>query len=75
MVLVFLPPLGVGINFGSSMPESVSHFNLNHILCFPWVDGHFDHVSKLTKDNFEDTVKMNVDAGKTMFVRWIASEG
>jgi len=38
-------------------------------------DGHFDHVSKPNKDDFEDTVKMNVDAGKTMFVRWIASEG
>jgi hypothetical protein len=38
-------------------------------------DGHFDHVTKLSALNFENAVKLNVDAGKTMFVRWIASEG
>lgn len=38
-------------------------------------DGHFDHVTKLTQSNFDETVKANVDAGKTLFVRWIASEG
>lgn len=38
-------------------------------------DGHFDYVLKPTKDNFEDMVKEQVDAGKTLFVRWIASEG
>lgn len=38
-------------------------------------EGHFDHVTELTEDNFENTIKENVDAGKTLFVRWIASEG
>ena len=38
-------------------------------------DGHFDHVTKLTTDNFDDFIKTNVDAGKTTFVRWIASAG
>jgi len=38
-------------------------------------EGHFDVSMKLTQSNFDATVKENVDAGKTMFVRWIASEG
>jgi len=38
-------------------------------------DGHFDHVTKMTEATFEDVVKKEVDAGKTLFVRWIASEG
>ena len=38
-------------------------------------DGHFDTVTKLTADNKDDVIKSNVDAGKTLFVRFIASEG
>jgi len=38
-------------------------------------DGHWDYSKKLTVDNFDATVKEEVDAGKTFFVRWIASEG
>ena len=38
-------------------------------------EGHFDRVTKCTTSNFEDLVKENVDAGKSLFVRWIASEG
>jgi len=38
-------------------------------------DGHFDYVTKMTEDIFETEVKKEVDAGKTLFVRWIASEG
>jgi len=37
--------------------------------------GHFDYVKKLTMDNHQDIIKKEVDAGKTLFVRWIASEG
>lgn len=33
------------------------------------------HAVTLTTENFDSVVKANVDAGKTMFVRWIASEG
>jgi len=36
-------------------------------------EGHFDYVKELTEDNFEATVQAEIDAGKTMFVRWIAS--
>ena len=38
-------------------------------------DGHWDKATKLTPDNADEFVKTNVDAGKTVFVRWIASEG
>ena len=37
--------------------------------------GHFKYVKKCTTDNFDGYVKEQVDAGKTLFVRWIASEG
>jgi len=38
-------------------------------------DGHFDKVTKLTNDNFDSTVADAVASDKTLFVRWIASEG
>lgn len=37
--------------------------------------GHFDRVTKLTTANAEESIKGAVSAGKTLFVRWIASEG
>lgn len=38
-------------------------------------DGHWDHATELTAANADEFVKTNVDAGKTVLVRWIASEG
>ena len=38
-------------------------------------DGHWDYSTKLTVGTFDDHIKTQVDAGKTLFVRWIASEG
>jgi len=38
-------------------------------------DDHWNYATKLTVANFDDEVKKNVDAGKTFFVRWIASAG
>jgi len=38
-------------------------------------EGHFDKVTKCTVANFEETVTSTVDSGRTLFVRWIASEG
>jgi len=38
-------------------------------------EGHFDVVSKCKQETFEGFVKEQVDSGKTLFVRWIASEG
>jgi hypothetical protein len=38
-------------------------------------NGHWDHATRLTEKNFEPFVKEQVDAGKTLFVRWIASAG
>jgi len=34
-----------------------------------------DHTKTLNTDNFNDWIKGEVDAGRTAFVRWIASEG
>jgi len=38
-------------------------------------DGHWDRATELTADTADAFVKENVDAGKTVFIRWIASEG
>lgn len=38
-------------------------------------DDHWTYATKLTESNFEETVKAEIDAGRTMFVRWIASPG
>jgi len=38
-------------------------------------DDHWEYATKMTTDNADDLIKTNVDAGKTLFVRWIASEG
>jgi len=36
---------------------------------------HWTYSTELTTTNVDEFVKTNVDAGKTVFVRWIASEG
>jgi len=36
---------------------------------------HWTYSTELTTGNVDEFVKSNVDAGKTVFVRWIASEG
>ena len=38
-------------------------------------DGHWDRVAKPTESSFASLVESTVDEGKTLFVRWIASEG
>jgi hypothetical protein len=38
-------------------------------------DDHWSKVHKMTSENFQDKVKKEVDAGKTLMVRIIASEG
>jgi len=38
-------------------------------------DGHFEHVTKLNKGNIDDTISSALESGKTLFVRFIASEG
>jgi len=45
------------------------------VLAGIYPDGHWQHSTELTLDNFDATVKESVDGGKTLFVRWIASEG
>jgi hypothetical protein len=36
-------------------------------------DDHWSYATKLTEENFESTVQNEIDAGRTFFVRWIAS--
>lgn len=38
-------------------------------------DNHWSYSTKLTTTNFESTIRKEIDAGKTVFVRWIASPG
>lgn len=38
-------------------------------------DDHWNYSTKMKVDTFEDFIKTNVDAGKAVMVRWIASEG
>lgn len=38
-------------------------------------DDHWNHGTKLTVSTFDEVVQTEIDAGRTMFVRWIASEG
>jgi len=45
------------------------------LLASIYPDGHFDYVAKLDKSNVDATITESIDAGKTLFVRFIASEG
>lgn len=39
-------------------------------------DGHFDHVTKITDaDQLSSVIDESLEAGATLFVRWIASAG
>jgi hypothetical protein len=36
-------------------------------------DDHWNYSTRLTVENFESTVAAEIEAGRTMMVRWIAS--
>jgi len=38
-------------------------------------DEHWNYSTELATDNADSFIKQGIDAGKTVFVRWIASEG
>jgi len=38
-------------------------------------DDHWSYSTKLTTENYVDTIQSEIDNGKTVFVRWVASEG
>ena len=46
-------------------------FPISAQLCY-WCDAQ---AKKVTTDNVDGFIKEQVDAGKTLFIRWIASEG
>jgi len=70
-----LPSLS--LSAGESARESLARMLLVATLLAAGIypDGHWTRATKLTPANFEGFVESQVDAGKTLFVRWIASEG
>mmetsp|Transcript_22195 Transcript_22195/g.32761 ORF Transcript_22195/g.32761 Transcript_22195/m.32761 type:complete len:80 (-) Transcript_22195:985-1224(-) len=36
---------------------------------------HWDHSTQLTTENFDSIIQSHIDADRTVFVRWIASQG
>ena len=54
-----------------SFIRAAHRFPIGAQLCY-WCDAQ---VKKVTTDNVDGFIKEQVDAGKTLFVRWIASEG
>lgn len=47
-----------------------------HAVAAIYPDDHWDYSTKLTDEKvFDDTIQQTIDAGKTLFVRWIASAG
>ena len=45
------------------------------LLASIYPDGHFDTVTQLTSSNIDATIEGALNEGKTLFVRFIASEG
>jgi len=45
------------------------------LLASIYPDNHFDAVAKITGDNIDSVIKEAVDSDKTLFIRFIASEG
>jgi hypothetical protein len=57
------------------MLYSLAVFALLGVAQAIYPDNHWNHATKLTVSNFDEEIKTAVDSGKTMMVRWIASEG
>jgi hypothetical protein len=36
---------------------------------------HWEYSTKLTEETYQEKISAEINAGKTVFVRWIASEG
>lgn len=36
-------------------------------------DDHWNYSTQVTEENFDNIVQTEIDAGRTLFVRWIAS--
>jgi len=39
-----------------------------------YLDDHWTHSTKLTTSNYAESIQLEIDNGKTVFVRFIASE-
>ena len=59
--------------FVCAMVAAVAALLLASSAIYP--EDHWSYSTKLTEQSFDGFIKDSVDAGKTAFVRWIASEG
>ena len=86
LLLVFLSLARVILQLGTTSGSKMARLTFfatisTTLLCLGltrgsiYPTGHFEYVSKVTTDNADDFVKKHVDAGKTIFIRTIASEG
>jgi hypothetical protein len=48
---------------------------INHAVHAIYEPDHWSYSTKLTASTFNDVIQKEIDAGRTMFVRWIASPG
>jgi len=65
-----------GLFVGVSLAAGARQHNRNRPPARPiYPDDHWDFSTKLTTENFNSFITENVDLGKTVFVRTIASEG
>jgi len=45
------------------------------VSCSLFAEDHWTYSTDLTSENVDEFVKSNVDGGRTVFIKWIASEG
>ena len=48
---------------------------LDFFQCVCFADDHWEFSKKLTVDNYKEFIQSEIDAGRTLFVRWIAYSG
>jgi len=53
----------------------ISVISLTVVAAGIYSDDHWTFSTKLTTDNYAETIQNQIDMGKTVFVRFIASEG
>ena len=71
------PPLLAAASAVAALAAAASVSSIPVALARPslYPEDHWSHSTRLTEANFESTVRSEIDAGRTLFVRWVASEG
>lgn len=63
------------ICFKSLATQALLLFGLLQTVSAIYPDDHWNYSTQLTSDNFEGHLQSEIDAGRTVMVRWIASAG